>query len=57
MFAAVLVNINTEAKREWSPCNRSIYVCGIKSNEKEEEEYVNVVVMMKKRPTWDASRA
>ncbi len=55
MYAAVLADKNNEAKWELSPCNSSIYVCGINSKEEQEEENVDVVMVTEKRQTQGAN--
>ncbi len=50
-YNAILAEKNNEAKREQSPCNRTIYWCGINSEEEKEEENMDVVVATEKRPT------
>ncbi len=43
MYATMLADKNNEAKWEVSPCNSSIYMCVINSDEKEEEEKMDAV--------------
>ncbi len=52
MTFTMLADKNNDTKQELNPCNRSIVVCGI--NSKGEEENVDAVMAMEKRPTWDA---
>ncbi len=55
MYTTVSADKNNEAKQEPSPCNGSIYSSRINSEEAGEEENVDVVIAMGKRPTWDSN--
>ncbi len=53
MYAAILVGKNNEATQELSFCNRSIYLCGM--NSEEEEENGDALIATEKRPAWDVN--